>query len=367
MRVLMVHTESTESSSTAVFRVHWDLQPLQEHVMTYGTLLPLHIACFYSASSAVLRAMALAYPEAALCDVVGMLPIHWVAAGWTLPPLLPPPASPLPAAPKPSPLECLAILKDTVPDSVRVRSGNHSMTPAEYIQECMEESDLKDACDKLLRSADDGSLDDSIIFSSSDTSSSGPSSNVRDSVCCLGSMMAERDWEGILVAVEDDPGIASRWIFGMDDEKGKTAVVWKRLPIHLACAYGAPVGLISILLNAYPTGCLAADPLDGSTPLHLLCQNHAPLIVIRHLLSKCPEATRAVNFAGQTPLHVLVRSAGSFNLVEALIEIDSVPVSMLDARGLTPMDHAKRIYGDKSVVFELMAMIPLTMNKSNTS
>jgi len=360
-----VQTDDTESASTAIFRVHWDLQPVQEHVATHGTLLALHIACFYSAATPVLQAIANAYPAAALCDVVGMLPIHWVAAGWTLPPLLPPPASILPAPPKPSPLECLSILKDTVPDSVRVRSGNHSMTPEDYVQECMEESDLKDACVRLLQQSDDDSLDDSIIFSSSDVSS-GPSPGRHDSVCCLGSMVAERDWEGILVAIEDDPDIASRWIYGMDD-KAATAVVWKRLPIHLACTYGAPVGLLSILLQAFPKGGVAADPLDGSTPLHILCQSQAPPTLVRLVLNKCPDATRAINFEGQIPLHVALLNRIGYNVVEALLEDDPMSISIPDAEGLTPMDLAKRIYGDKSVVFELMTMIHLFLSKPNSS
>ena len=338
---------------------------------THGTLLPLHIACFYSASTPVLRAIANAYPAAALCDVVGMLPIHWVAAGWTLSPLLPPPASPLPAPPKPSPLEALQVLKETVPDSIRVRSGNHGMTPEDYVQECMEESDLKDACVRLLQ--DDGgddSSEHSIIFSASSDTSSGPPSPraiTESSVCCLGNLVAERDWEGMLVAVEDDPTIAERWIYGMDDN-AVSAVVWKRLPIHLACAYEAPVGLVSILLQSYPDGATAADPVDGSTPLHILCRSQASSpSVIRLLLAKCPEATRAVNSEGRIPLHVAVLSRVSYNVVEALVEEDPMSVSVADPEGLTPMHHAKRVYGDKSVVFELMTMVQLFLSKSNRS
>jgi len=361
MPVHTVATDETESASTAIFCVDWDLQPLQEHVTSHGTLLALHIACFYSASTHVLKAIADAYPAAALCDVVGMLPIHWIAAGWSLPPLLPPLASPLPAQPKPSPLEAMKVLKDTVPDSVRVRSGNHNMTPNDYVQECMEESDLKDACMRLLQEDDDDSLDDSIIFSGSDASSGGPPPR-SDSVCCLSSMVAERDWEGMLVAIEDHPPIASRWIYGMD-ENAETAVVWKRLPIHLACGSGAPVGLVSIVLQAYPAGILAADPLDGATPLHISCRSHASPTVIRLLLSKCPEATRAVNFGGQIPLHVAILSRASYNVVEALLEDDPMSISVPDSDGATGLDHAKRIYGDKSVVFELMTMIHLFLSK----
>ena len=366
-----VHTDETDSASTTIFRVHWDLQPVREHVTTYGTLLALHIACFYSASTPVLQAIANAYPAAALCDVVGMLPIHWVSAGWTLPPLLPPPT--LPAVPEPSntkpvrTLEALQVLKETVPDSIRVRSGNHGMTPQDYIQECMEESDLKDACVRLLQE-DDSSSDGSIIFSSSDTVSTGgpPSHQPVESVCCLGNLVVDRDWEGMLVAVEDDPAIAGRWIYGMDDNS-VSAVVWKRLPIHLACAYGAPIGLVSILLRSYPAGAVAVDPLDGSTPLHILCRSHGSTSIIRLLLDMCPEATRAVNCEGQIPLHVAVLSRVSYNVVEALVEADPMSVSVADADGLTPMDHAKRISGDTSVVFELMTMVHLFLTKPNLS
>ena len=40
-----VDAGNTESASTTVFRVHWDLQPVQDHVIRRGTLLALHIAC----------------------------------------------------------------------------------------------------------------------------------------------------------------------------------------------------------------------------------------------------------------------------------------------------------------------------------
>ena len=114
-------SKTEETSMLTIFHVHWDLEPLSQHVVQHGTLLALHIACFYSASASVLQAIANAYPAAALCDVVGMLPIHWVAAGWTLPPLLPPPSLPFGPEPKPGPtLEALQVLKKTVPDSIRI-------------------------------------------------------------------------------------------------------------------------------------------------------------------------------------------------------------------------------------------------------
>ena len=60
----------------------WDLQPLEREIKERGALLPLHVACLYSASVSVLEALLQAYPLAALADVLGMLPIHWVAGGF---------------------------------------------------------------------------------------------------------------------------------------------------------------------------------------------------------------------------------------------------------------------------------------------
>jgi hypothetical protein len=368
--VLSPGTEDTTSETTAsIFRVHWDFDPLFQHVLNEGSLLPLHIACFYSASSEVLEALVNAYPIAALCDVVGMLPIHWVAAGWTLPPLLSPPVFPwLPAQPKGGPLEVIQVLIDAVPDSARVRSGNHCMTPEDYIHECMEDCEYKEACLKaLLLDNDvlnDGSMsssDESIVFNS-DTSSSDISKSVRtESASCLSTLVAERDWEGMLAAVEDDPSMAAKWIYGIDDV---ASTIWKRLPIHLACVYGAPVGLVYFLLHSHPAGVCAADPRDGSTPLHVACQAQASLNVIKLLLDKCPEATKAVNVPDRRlPLHMAILSMASYEVVEALVEVDPSSVSVEDNDGKTPVDYAEDIYGEKHVVFDLLVMVYLFLNK----
>lgn len=381
--VLTQKTDDTMTSetTTSIFRVHWDLHPLFRHVLDHGSLLPLHIACFYSASSPVLEALAKAYPIAALCEVVGMLPIHWIAAGWTLPPLLPPPPlssslSQLSSPPKRvGPLPVLRVLQHTVPDSVRVRSGNHGMTPEDYIHECMEDCEYKEAClqalllkDTNVLENDDGSMsssssDESIVFNSDSSSTDLHSKSVRtESASCLSSMVAERDWESILAAVEDDTSIAAKWIYGID---GNTTTIWKRLPIHLACANGAPVGLVYFLLQSYPAGGCSADPHDGSTPLHVACQTpHVPLSVIRLLLEKCPQSTQACSVPERRlPLHMAVLSMASYDVIEALLEVDPSAVAVADSDGKTAMDYAKDLYGETHLVFELLVMVYLFLSK----
>ena len=49
-------------------------------------LLPLHIACLYGASAATLNILLQEYPEGSSIEVLGMLPVHMVAANWSLVP-----------------------------------------------------------------------------------------------------------------------------------------------------------------------------------------------------------------------------------------------------------------------------------------
>mmetsp|Transcript_11336 Transcript_11336/g.28649 ORF Transcript_11336/g.28649 Transcript_11336/m.28649 type:complete len:957 (-) Transcript_11336:15-2885(-) len=47
-------------------------------------LLPLHIACLYGASAAILKILLEEYPEGSSIEVLGMLPVHMVSAKWSL-------------------------------------------------------------------------------------------------------------------------------------------------------------------------------------------------------------------------------------------------------------------------------------------
>ena len=189
------------------------------------------------------------------------------------------------------------------------------MTPEDYINECIEESEYKDACLRCLQqepdALDDASLSSSgsVIFSSN-MSSVGPSVQM-DSVSCIGTLAMDRDWEAMLAAVKDDPTVALKWIYGMDDDSASstaTVVVWKHLPIHLACTYGAPISLIKVLLQSHPLGVSLVDPHNGSTPLHITCQANTGLTVIKILVSRCPNATKVANMDGQLPLHMAITS-----------------------------------------------------------
>lgn len=397
-----------------------------------SNLLPLHICCLYSASSAVVQIVARLYPPAAaISSSDGMLPIHWVAAGWTLPPLFPPPPrflfsvprllpddpsscsqpSGLPHTQTSSParlstmshsqqqsqneqhdhelLKVLSILRQTVPNSVHMRSDNHGMTPEDYIHECMEESDLKKSCMLMLQTdplptpvivetnnttiaKDEEDCDLSVssslysIFGVSgddciEETSSNKDEGTAVGIASLSALVAASDWEGALEAIEDCPSMAARWIYGIDTY---SSVVWKRLPLHMACEHpDTPIGLVSVLLQHYPDAATAVDPLYGSTPLHMACQAPASFHVVRLLLGKGPDAAQIVNVYGQVPLHLAVKGRARYDMIEALVAEFPQAVSVLDRDGMTPIDYAKAVYGENHIISELLTMILHYLNE----
>jgi hypothetical protein len=157
-------TLSLPTKSGALFGVQWDLTPLWESMANASSpdnsLLAIHIATLYQASPLVLKQLLDVHPMGAVSSVMGMLPIHLASAGWVLEPWVAPPP-PLPASKQPlQPYhherhparlkEVLDVLYKVVPESVRIKSGNHGMTPCQYIAEAMEDCIQKRECLKLL-------------------------------------------------------------------------------------------------------------------------------------------------------------------------------------------------------------------------
>lgn len=323
-------TESTAGSSKcSIYRVKWDLKPLWKQVAERGVLMPMHIACLFQAAPEALEVLVQAYPLAALADVLGMLPIHWIAAGWNLPPVQPPPVLCVPRDAKPGPMAALHVVRKALPECKNIRSGNHGMLAADYIQECMEDSEYKRLCLRVLSDGIDymmeygeASVDNTLVFCDTDETSSYPSLRL---FAGLSGLILDEEWSKAIAVVEEDPSSARKWYYGVDTET-VGASVWKRLPIHLACANGAPLGLIDLLLQVFRECAVMEDPHDGSLPLHIACRAGAALPVVRRLVEECPEVVVAVDSGGRVPLHVAVLSQAPYVVIEFLLlqDVESV-------------------------------------------
>lgn len=161
----------------------------------------------------------------------------------------------------------------------------------------------------------------------------------------LFAMLLSQEWEDALALVEEDPSQASIWHYGIDENN----VPWKRLPLHLVCAWNAPVGLVQVILHAFPDAATSVDPYDGSLPLHVACQIMEPdLQVVRLLLKAYSSSTRAVDMNGRCPLHYAAlgaaRAADATNpsipyaVLQVLVQEDPESVLCRDRLGKTPSE-----------------------------
>ena len=281
-------------------------------------------------------------------------------------------------------LQNLRLLQRAVPDSVRIRSGNNGMKPEEYINECMEDSSYKDGCLHVLHeglnirpdkdvsrlfdidASNSSSSDDIFYFNDTMQSSAddcnesildmdlGASSGIETSFEYLSTLMAAKDWHSVTVAVQIYPSLAAQWIVGIDDASARH---YNRLPLHCACIYGAPIDLIDTLIKLYPEGIRKVDPTDSSTPLSLACFADCSIDIIRLMLRTYPQAINIVNIYGQAPLHVAILSKVSCDIIEMLVEETPHLVLLKDNDGLTAIDYAKIVYGEKNTVYQFLLLI----------
>lgn len=372
---------SSKSTASPILRVQWDLTPLYQYILHEGGLFPLHVACLYEAAPEVVLTLLQAYPRAANLSVSGMLPLHWVTAGWTLPALaLPPPAARIfeaaMATDNSSSSKMKAIIAaflDNAPDCTQAASDSHGMTPLEYIEECMEDGELKSECIEMLRTsaAPAESIHSGSYVFTDEVESVNEDVSLLNSpnhlIACISALIADRNWDSALALIEDDPTLASKWLYGVSEaEEHLTRAVWKRLPIHMACAEGAPSGLISLLLDIYPEGATIAAPGgDGSKPLHTVCRvacSAASSSVVSTILRYAPDATREFDDFGRTPLHVACQRSkeeASYAIIEMLVQYDPVTIHMLDAEDMSPADYARQNFGSDSMITEMMDTIHL--------
>ncbi|CAB9499696.1 Ankyrin Repeat [Seminavis robusta] len=429
-------TFSNGGTAAGLWGISWDLSPLWQSMANGAgspdnSLLAIHVATLYQASPAVLGQLLEAHPMGAVSSVLGMLPIHIVSAGWILDPWVAPPPPPPPATKSgsqnqpmlqpyhhhherhPSRLkDSLLVLRQALPESVKIRSGNHSMTPREYISEAMEECTQKQECLALLEPGDfgeDGAVEvissmgpldhlkdlasthPSLLFVDSFDASrevpweihcSSSSSSILGSpkrTASISSLLIAQDWEAALALAEDDPKLAQEWFHGVDDrldptiddveyddgtdEDAKQCIVWKRLALHLACCYRAPVGLVDVLLKAYPQAATSLDPNGGFLPLHLACQHKSSYRVVKSLLVHAPTTTKSVCNRGRNPLHYAVTAKAHYAIVELLLEVDPAAALAADEENQTPLDLAKQVYGKKNVIVRLLEMVTLVLEK----
>lgn len=189
----------------------------------------------------------------------------------------------------------------------------------------------------------------------------------------LQSLLMAQDWEAALCLAEDDPQQAQEWIYGAENGLVRNTskadqVVWKRLALHLACVHRAPVGLVEVLIEAYPDAASMPEPHSGCLPLHYACQYRASFRVIKALLVHCSAATKAVDHHGRLPLHYAILSSCHYAIIELLVTIDPESSLVMEpSHKLSLPALAKNMYGPRSPVVRLLEMVSSVFQKNDTS
>lgn len=209
--------------------------------------------------------------------------------------------------------------------------------------------------------------------SASSATTLGPDKNAS----LLSSLLIAQNWEGALSLAEDKPNYAKEWFYGCGDRLDPTIQelcpgddydVWRRTALHSACRYRAPVGLVQVLLEAYPVAATSPDPHNGSLPIHLACHHKASYRVLKLLLTHSPGTSKAVDCRGRLPLHHAVLAKAHYAIVELLVEVDPDAVLAQDKDHQTPLDLARAEYGPKSaVVVRLLEMVTLVLTKKQVA
>ena len=169
----------------------------------------------------------------------------------------------------------------------------------------------------------------------------------------LYSFMLSQDWEGAYDSLEDEPEQAHQWQYGIEIDRLDTREpqLWKRLPIHNACRFGAPQALLSIMLRHNPS--CPADPYTGALPIHLACRYAPSMDTVQVMLYTDPTCAKHQDHGGRLPIHFACLQRAPTSVIQVLLKAYPASVTIQDNRGKTPLDYcpAKSIDPD---VFKTM-------------
>jgi len=138
----------------------------------------------------------------------------------------------------------------------------------------------------------------------------------------LNSLVEGGKWNRASKRVQGYKGEATLWIVG-PDEKG---LVWKRLPLHACCKKQPPKEFIQELLSAWRESSSYKDN-QRSLPLHYACAFGASVDVIELLLRSSPNSIMVRNRDGLTPIEIFRKACheqevASKDEILALLERD---------------------------------------------
>ena len=151
-------------------------------------------------------------------------------------------------------------------------------------------------------------------------------------------------------------------------------------PMHLACYGGAPVSILTMLLDNYPIvpwqkvwkvmalprggggNTVPREWLElpearnlGRLPLHCCAAGPAHTDPIRFLLTVYDQAAKETDAAGRTPLHLACMGNAPEESVELLLQAHHEAAEVVDLMGRIPLEHALETRPHDTRLLQLLA------------
>lgn len=109
-----------------------------------------------------------------------------------------------------------------------------------------------------------------------------------------------KNWNVALRRLIEAPDEASIWVHASEASEDDTLIQF--LPLHLACLTGAPLLLITLLVQTYPEA-LRQDAI-GKLPIHIACEAQVDHRIVFLLLSRYPESLEMEDDDGNKPIDI---------------------------------------------------------------
>ena len=141
--------------------------------------------------------------------------------------------------------------------------------------------------------------------------------NLSSAASLLVDAIYRQGWDDVIEIARHHPEVASDILFIPEGSH-----VTKRIALHEALRYRAPLRVVKCLVEAYPDSVCCREATFKFLPIHFACRNGAPTEVIQYLIEQFPECLRKEDKYGYSPEAVATQSTSS-NKIEMLETIRS--------------------------------------------
>lgn len=130
------------------------------------------------------------------------------------------------------------------------------------------------------------------------------------------------------------------------------------LPIHLCLMNCGSEGLITDLIDAFPSALLQRDPA-GKLPFHILCRDNSCLLAyVEFVLHASPDVLKERDPNGDLPLHMTIRYRCPASTTLLVMNMFPGAAQEVDKDGNTPLHLALRFGCEEPLVFALLEAHP---------